>query len=244
MTKVEDLDENLTPQLEDWLPIQSPGQKIKKVKIDNLPIQSDTSALEAEINSLQTALDSKVESSTLANTVSALQLVIDQKLPSTYQPAIFSSQQPSNPTQGMIWGELDNNNNLIEIWYRLNNLWVSSVKKNILQFQNTFFSTWFALDSRFIYLFKQLLLTLISTTELTPTNFSRIDYLVRRGAANIGGSNYTFNNGLANTAISQAISMNSLITAQSGDWYYLNATRPANTTIQVMAALDYQLIRK
>lgn len=50
MTQVENLDENLLPSLNDWIPIQSPGQKIKKVKIENLPINLDTTALQSEID--------------------------------------------------------------------------------------------------------------------------------------------------------------------------------------------------
>jgi hypothetical protein len=45
------------------------------------------------------------------------------------QQVITSASVPSNPTQGLIWNELDSNNNFLESWNRINNQWISFTKQ-------------------------------------------------------------------------------------------------------------------
>jgi hypothetical protein len=44
------------------------------------------------------------------------------------QEIITSASVPSNPTQGLIWNELDSSNNLIEVWGYINGFWWSQEK--------------------------------------------------------------------------------------------------------------------
>jgi hypothetical protein len=59
----------------------------------------------ADVSGLQTALDSK----------SAINI-------------ITSASVPSNPTQGLVWNEIDSNGNLLEQWNWINNKWFSNAK--------------------------------------------------------------------------------------------------------------------
>ncbi|NEU77390.1 hypothetical protein PI95_034205 [Hassallia byssoidea VB512170] len=44
------------------------------------------------------------------------------------QQVITSATQPTNPSQGLIWNELDSNNNLVEAWRYINGFWWSEEK--------------------------------------------------------------------------------------------------------------------
>lgn len=82
----------------------------------------------AQVSGLQTALDNKSPTGHqhALTDVSELQTALDLKSPINI---ITSTTQPTDPNQGLIWNELNNNGNLIESWTRINNLWMSSIKE-------------------------------------------------------------------------------------------------------------------
>lgn len=82
----------------------------------------------AQVSGLQTALDNKspTRHQHALTDVSELQTALDLKSPINI---ITSTTQPTDPNQGLIWNELNNNGNLIESWTRINNLWMSSIKE-------------------------------------------------------------------------------------------------------------------
>jgi hypothetical protein len=180
MTEIRFLPENSAPSTEDWLVVQRTSGETEKIQIQNLPIVADTTAIESEIDDLQTQINdkatanhghfisdidglesvldnkadkstvtnlqgqinSKADNTTLATTVSVLQLEINGKAPSVHghqisdvtglQSALDAklpsgtiingfdyNQQtlPNNPTTGQTWRERDSNNWIIRDWF-------------------------------------------------------------------------------------------------------------------------------
>lgn len=212
----------------------------------------------SDVTGLQTALDNKALSththqisdvSNLQTSLNALQLNINGKLSSNYQP-IFSSQEPSNPVQGLIWGELDGSNNIIQIWTRLNTSWIVHREHKTFANITTNNDIWIALDKRFNYLFKSLCINILPLSNFDNTNYLDIRLGAWKGNTAVWydqfntSSAFFFQSGTTNNVINRLINLNVGFLTDQDCSARIYQNRLGNASGRVSTELKYDLIRK
>ncbi len=84
---------------------------------------------------------------------------------------IVSQQEPSNPINGTTWLELDNLQNPLEKWTRLNNRWFSEVHTISYGSQSaTLIAPNYALDTSYDFFFIDWVVSLYTSSGISGTN--------------------------------------------------------------------------
>jgi hypothetical protein len=168
------------------------------------------------------------------------------------QQIITSASQPSNPTQGLIWNELNSSGNLIEIWTRINNSWMSGIKETSFTTGNisTSASYYFPLDSTKDVYFNFYSRFFLSTGVTSNTNSWGVAATVYSGDAAITSvPNSLFQLNFINQTTGQVVagtnSMNKSFVGVNADNFRVIITRNGNPPVCGFGfGIRYQYIRK
>ncbi|MBD2609455.1 collagen-like protein [Scytonema hofmannii FACHB-248] len=178
--------------------------------------------------------------------VSGLQTALDSK---SFKEIITSASAPNNPTQGLIWNELDSSNNLIETWAYSGTSWVSALKNlsvgvHILSGGTQNVRTNFCFNQNYNIFIKKWTVNLISLVALSNTNYLAC-YLLKNLTTSL--NQLTINPLAANTPYSNTVDINQLFTFASPNFNLFEfRVFVAASPVSFFAAsnISYNLIRK